>query len=79
MPRSLAACYDVLARNLDEIAGAYGRQGPSQRLARATLAKLTNRSISDIFQAGLHEFITEFIACNQQVAQAIEHDYRFYA
>jgi len=75
MPRSLAACYDVLARNLDEIAGAYGRQGPSQRLARATLAKLTNRSISDIFQAGLHEFITEFISDNNRLGGAVTEQY----
>ena len=36
-------------------------------------------SIETIFEAGLHQFIQEFIARNRQVAQAIEHDYRFYA
>ena len=32
-----------------------------------------------LLDGGLHEFITDFIASNQQVAQAIEQDYRFYA
>ena len=33
MPRSLANCYEILVRHLDLIADAYGRRGPSQRLA----------------------------------------------
>src|SRR6478752_5282754 len=42
MPRSLAACYDNLTRYLDQIAHAYGRQGPSQRQARLTQSRLQN-------------------------------------
>src|SRR6202030_765971 len=34
MPRSLASCYENLVRYLDQIARAYGRQGPAQRQAR---------------------------------------------
>ena len=29
MPRSLASCYENLVRYLDQIARAYGRQGPA--------------------------------------------------
>ena len=36
-------------------------------------------TIQDVFDTGLHQFIQSFIATNQQVAQAIERDYRFYA
>ena len=36
-------------------------------------------TIDTVFEAGLHEFIQEYIACNQQVARAVEQDYRFYA
>ncbi|WP_341988868.1 alpha-E domain-containing protein [Azorhizobium sp. AG788] len=75
MPRSLAACYDNLSRSLDDIGGAYGRQGPSQRLARSTLAKLSNHSIEDIFQAGLHEFITRFIQDNYKLGGEITEQY----
>ncbi|MBP2151625.1 alpha-E domain-containing protein [Xanthobacter autotrophicus DSM 597] len=75
MPRSLAACYDSLARNLDDIASVYGRQGPSQRQARTMLARLTNKSIDDIFQTGLHEFISEFISDNNKLAAEITEQY----
>ncbi len=75
MPRSLAACYGALARHLDEIAERYGRQGPSQRAARAMHAKLGNSRIEEIFQSGLHEFITEFLAENGEVAQTIAEQY----
>ena len=40
MPRSLASCYENLVRYLDEIARAYGRQGPAQRQARAIRTRL---------------------------------------
>ncbi|QTL03687.1 alpha-E domain-containing protein [Aquabacter sp. L1I39] len=75
MPRSLASCYENLTRSLDDIAGAYGRQGPAQRLARATQAKLTNHSIDDVFQTGLHEFISEFISENNRLGAAINEQY----
>ncbi|OYX74795.1 MAG: A alpha-helical domain with a conserved ER moti [Rhizobiales bacterium 32-66-11] len=75
MPRSLASCYDNLSRCLDDIAGAYGRQGPAQRLARTTQARLSNRTIEDIFQSGLHEFISEFITDNNKLAAEITEQY----
>jgi uncharacterized alpha-E superfamily protein len=40
--------------------------------------RIHQSDIDMILEGGLHEFITEFIALNQQVAQAIEQDYRFY-
>ena len=39
MPRSLVSCYDNLSRFLDDIARAYGAQGPAQRHARAMLLR----------------------------------------
>lgn len=75
MPRSLASCYENIVINLDAIARAYGRQGPSQRLARKTKALLDNSSIGGIFQSGLHEFITGFIEANHQLGAAITEQY----
>ena len=71
MPRSLASCYEKIVRNLDSIAGAYGRQGPAQRQARAIRARLQNSRMDGIFQRGLHEFIGEFIADNNRLGAAI--------
>src|SRR5712692_6154412 len=64
MPRSLASCYEAIVRNLDSIAGAYGRQGPTQRQARSIRTRLQNSRMDGIFQRGLHEYISEFITEN---------------
>jgi uncharacterized alpha-E superfamily protein len=75
MPRSLASCYSNLVGFLDLIAQAYGRQGPTQRQARSIRARLENSKIQDIFQSGLHEFISEFIADNNKLGAAISEQY----
>ena len=75
MPRSLASCYANLADHLDNIARLYGHQGPSQRHARATIGRLRNARIEDIFQSGLHEFLVEFIADNNRLGQEIYDQY----
>lgn len=75
MPRSLANCYEVLVRHLDLIADAYGRAGPSQRLAAGTRARLSSLDVTDIFQSGLHEFIGEFVADNNRLGATIAEQY----
>src|SRR5262247_2144367 len=71
MPRSLASCYEAIVRNLDSIAGAYGRQGPAQRQARGIRTRLQNSQMDGIFQRGLHEFIGEFIVENNRLGASI--------
>jgi uncharacterized alpha-E superfamily protein len=75
LPRSLASCYDNLVRYCDLIAGAYGRQGPAQRQARAIRTRLQNTRMDAIFQSGLHEFISAFIADNNQLGAAVSRQY----
>ncbi|WP_439575206.1 alpha-E domain-containing protein [Phreatobacter sp.] len=75
MPRSLAACYESIVRNLDSLALAYGRQGPAQRAARGIRTRLENARIDDIFQSGLHEFVSDFIAENNRLGAAISQQY----
>jgi uncharacterized alpha-E superfamily protein len=75
MPRSLASCYDNLVRFLDSIGHAYGRQGPAQRQARAMNARLEHSRMTEIFQHGLHEFITEFIVDNNELDAAVTKQY----
>lgn len=75
MPRSLRSCYDDVVRLLDNIARAYGREGESQNLARATLARLESATIEEIFGHGLHEYLTEFIAGNDALGAAIASQY----
>ena len=75
MPRSLASCYRVVATCLDSLAEQYGRSGPAQRRAAATLARLTDARIERVFQSGLHEFITDFIGENASLGQAVYTQY----
>ena len=74
-PRSLIACYQSINEYLDNLSEAYGRQGPSQRLSRAMLANLESREIKTLFQSGLHEFVTDFIAENNRLGAAIGEQY----
>ena len=75
MPRSLAACYAALTRHLDDISRAYGRAGPSQRIARQVYSRLGNDRIEDIFQNGLHEFLRDFIDDNNRLGAAVADQY----
>jgi uncharacterized alpha-E superfamily protein len=75
MPRSLFNCYENLVRHLDLIADRYGRRGPSQRLARGTLAGLDATDIEAIFLSGLHEFVEKFIDENNRLGAAIAEQY----
>jgi uncharacterized alpha-E superfamily protein len=75
MPRSLAACYAALSRHLDDIAHRYGTTGNAQRQARASHARLTNRTINDIFQHGLHEFLQDFLQENNRLGHTITNQY----
>ncbi|MCE1238012.1 MAG: alpha-E domain-containing protein [Hyphomicrobiales bacterium] len=75
MPRSLAACYESLTRNLDQIAHQYGRQGASQRAARSTYMRLQNADIDSIIAGGLHEFLESFVAENSRLGGLIAEQY----
>ncbi len=75
MPRSLACCYQDITACLDDLAAFYGRQGISQRRARSIRTELANLKIEQIFQAGLHEFVTRFLGDNAAVAGAVSDQY----
>lgn len=75
MPRSLANCYEILVRHLDLVADSYGRRGTSQRVASGMLARLSASRIDDVFAAGLHEFVGEFIGENNRLGAAIAEQY----
>jgi uncharacterized alpha-E superfamily protein len=62
MPRSLLSCYDQIIRTLEMLAEAYGgKRGECHRVAGELHARLRFGRIQDIFQSGLHEFLTDFI------------------
>jgi uncharacterized alpha-E superfamily protein len=62
MPRSLLGCCEQIVRHLDLLAEAYGGlRGECHRIAGEMHARLRQGRVQDIFQSGLHEFLTEFI------------------
>ncbi len=75
MPRSLISCYENIAHFLDALGKSYGRQGASQRHARNVMARLQHSSIKDIFQNGLHEYVTEFVSDNDRLSIEIAEQY----
>ena len=78
MPRSLAFCQWEIARNLDNLSHAYGTHPKSCDIAADILAGLQGHTIESIMNYGLHEFLTDFLRRNQELAAQIETDYRFY-
>ena len=75
MPRSLASCYRAICANLDSLAGAYGKQGEAQRLARSMRNRLDNARIEQIFESGLHEFCENAIKDNGRLGAVIAEQY----
>ena len=78
MPRSLAFCYTKLVDNLGYLEEDYGFRHDCNDKAIRLWSKLLDKSIDEILEYGLHEFITAFLSQNNDVAQQIEKDFRFY-
>lgn len=77
MPRSLIATSDEAAQMLNAIAGATGKQGAADRLARKRQSLLERLDIDLIFREGLHQFLSDFIRDNAQLHGAITQQFRF--
>jgi uncharacterized alpha-E superfamily protein len=77
MPRSLAFCYRFIAEHLEFLARAYGVRHPCHATAETIVEKLKVGSIKHIFDAGLHEFLVEFIRDNNRLGDEIAQDFRF--
>ena len=76
MPRSLRACFDNVNQCLDEISAIHGgKRGECHRLAGAMASQLRYGRIEDIFQAGLHEQLTEHIDQTSVLGDLITNQY----
>ncbi|MBN9670928.1 alpha-E domain-containing protein [Roseibium aggregatum] len=77
MPRSLAHCFDWIADTAEDLAQYYGSREPSLDLAIEIHRELSGKQMRDIYQEGLHDFLTIFIGKNNQFAQQLSEDYNF--
>ncbi|MGE0045201.1 MAG: alpha-E domain-containing protein [Hyphomonadaceae bacterium] len=72
MPRSLRRCYEEINENLDRLADAHGgAKGEPHRRAGAIDAELRYGRIRDIFQSGLHEYLTGMIDRTSELGQEV--------
>jgi uncharacterized alpha-E superfamily protein len=70
MPRSLHACLDEISAILEHLSG--NRHTECRRLAGALHAKLRYGKMRNIFQEGLHEFLSDFIDSNNILGAEIQ-------
>jgi len=76
MPRSLHGCLNELSGILSRINGASGAE--ARRRAGELHARLHYTRIADIFQFGLHEYITDFLLRINALAEEIERGFWAY-
>ena len=78
MPRSLVFCFGHINRTMDMLADIYGARLACHDAATDAAAMLEGNDMDKIFTHGLHEFLTEFIARNNRVTEALSESYNFY-
>jgi uncharacterized alpha-E superfamily protein len=77
-PRSLAFCRNMLREKLTMLARMHGVEGRCNALMHDADTRISHLTVDQIFEAGLHEFLVDFLARNAAIAQAIAEDYRFH-
>jgi uncharacterized alpha-E superfamily protein len=78
MPRSLIFCVNWINRTLDMLEDIYGRRTAGHDAVASVTAMLEGNDMDRIFAYGLHEFLTEFIARNNRISEALSESYNFY-
>lgn len=74
-PRALITCVQGLNTHLDRLTKSYRRTSTAQAQARVALAGLAETRVEEIFEEGLHEFLTRFITDMAGVGLAVHETY----
>ena len=74
-PRSLINCVDGLVNHLDRLGRAYKRRTTAQTAARNLMAGMAELSVEEVFEEGLHEFLTRFIREVAALAGVVNNSY----
>lgn len=78
LPRSLAYCYHCIEDSLTYLDRNYETKHPCHRTAGEINKRLSENSVREIIDGGLHEFLEAFIVDNNRLAGEIAKSYRFY-
>ncbi|MDP2246598.1 MAG: alpha-E domain-containing protein [Nitrosomonadales bacterium] len=73
MPRSLHACFDEITPILEQLSGR--RNSECRRIAGELHARLHYGRMDEIFQEGLHEFLEDFVTCNNNLGVEIQRSF----
>ncbi len=73
MPRSLHACFDEITPILEQLSGR--RSSECRRIAGELHARLHYGRMDEIFQEGLHEFLEDFVTCNNNLGVEIQRSF----
>lgn len=74
-PRSLATCSAGLVNHLGRLSKAYGRETEAQVAAQRLHAGIEGATVEAIFDEGLHDFLTRYIAEAAGLANAVHDAY----
>jgi len=74
-PRSLLTCVTSASGHLDALARGPGGRTQAQSQVRSVLAELAEGDVDEIFEEGLHEFLTRFIKQMEALSGSIHSSY----
>jgi uncharacterized alpha-E superfamily protein len=74
-PRSLITCAEEANWHLDRLARGYGKTTAAQNTSRNIVASLAELTVEDIFDEGLHEFLTRTVSEISQLSNVISEIY----
>ncbi|MDP2699379.1 alpha-E domain-containing protein [Thalassospira sp.] len=76
-PRSLFHCSERITNHLERLARQYGGRHPVHSAAVDTYSLLSQGDMDEIFNTGLHEFLSDFLIRNQALSSSIAETYYF--
>jgi len=76
-PRSLIHCYREIGRHLDHLGRRYGARHECHSTAHMMIARLEDSGMGELFQEGLHEFVTEAVGVTGRLSNEISRAYHF--
>jgi len=76
-PRSVSYCYRSIKRFLDDLAELYGEKSAPQLVASEMVEQLDKIGIEELFQSGLHEFVSDAIDTTRRLSAEISKAYHF--
>jgi uncharacterized alpha-E superfamily protein len=76
-PRSVSFCIQAIQRFLEDLSNLYGERHACQDTAAQMVERLEHLEIEELFQSGLHEFISEAINTTRRLSFEISRAYHF--